>query len=52
VVPEVPPHLSRAESDAIGRRRRGRNLAILAVLIAVVVLFYLMAIVKMSHHGG
>lgn len=46
-----PPALSRAESDAIAKRRRGRNLALLAVLLAVVVLFYLMAIVKMSHHG-
>ncbi len=45
------PHLSRAESAAIGRRRRGRNLAMLVVLVAVVVLFYAMAWVKMAQHG-
>ncbi len=42
-------HLSRAESDALNRRRRGRNLAMLVALVAVVVLFYAISIVKLAH---
>jgi hypothetical protein len=30
------------------RKRRGRNIALLIVLVAVVVLFYVLAIVKLS----
>ena len=41
-------HLTRAESDAIARRRRGRNLARLLVLIVVSGLFYALAIVKLG----
>jgi hypothetical protein len=43
--------LSRAESAAIGRRRRGRNLAMLAVLVALCGLFYLITLVKLTQHG-
>jgi hypothetical protein len=43
------PHLSRAESDAIEKRRRGRNIALLVVLLALAGLFYAISIVKMSH---
>ena len=42
--------LSRAESAAIGHRRRGRNLAMLAVLLALCGLFYLITLVKLTHH--
>jgi hypothetical protein len=39
--------LSREDSDALARRRRGRNIAMLIALLAVSVLFYLMALVKL-----
>ncbi|MBN8888904.1 MAG: hypothetical protein J0H91_01260 [Rhodospirillales bacterium] len=42
--------LSRTESDALGRRRRGRNWALLAALLAFSALFYAIAIVKLSNH--
>ena len=45
------PPLSRAEMEALSRRRRGRNLAMLVALLALVGLFYLITIVKMSGHG-
>ena len=44
--------LSRTESAAIGRHRRGRNLAMLAVLLALCGLFYLITLVKLTHHGS
>ncbi len=44
-----PPHLSRADSEALGRRRRGRNLALLAALIGLAALFYFISIAKLSH---
>jgi len=34
------------------KRRRGRNLAVLAVLIGVVVLLFLVTIVKMGGNAG
>ncbi len=35
------------------RRRRGRNIALLIVLLALAVLFYVLAIVKLGgQHGG
>ena len=43
----LAPHLSRRESDAVARRRRGRNLALLAALVLVVALFYAITIAKM-----
>jgi hypothetical protein len=46
-------HLSREESDALARRRRGRNIAMLVVLLAVAALFYAIAVVKLAApHGG
>ncbi len=48
--PRLPP-LSRDASDALARRRRGRNIAMLVVLLAVAALFYAIAMVKLSIHG-
>ena len=36
---------------ALARRRRGRNIAMLVVLLALAVLFYAIAMVKLSHTG-
>lgn len=44
--------LSADEQAAIAaRRRRGRNWALLAVLIGLSVLFYAMTLVKLGHQG-
>jgi hypothetical protein len=43
-----PEHFSVAESDAINRRRRGRNWAIFAALILVMLMFYAITIVKLT----
>lgn len=40
-------HLTRADSRELARRRRGRNWAIFAVLVALMVLFYAITVVKM-----
>lgn len=48
-MPEVPDHFSRTDSQEIARRRRGRNLALLAALAAMCGLFYAIAMVKLSH---
>ena len=41
------------ETDAaLAKRRRGRNWAMLVVLVALAALFYAIAIVKMAHPGG
>jgi hypothetical protein len=52
--PQTPPpeHLSRQASKTLAAHRRGRNLLLLAVLLGLVVLFYLLAIVKLSHPGA
>jgi hypothetical protein len=36
---------------AAARRRRGRNIAMLVMLLAVAALFYGIAMVKMAEHG-
>jgi hypothetical protein len=41
--------LSRTESDAVARHRRGRNIAMLLALLALCGLFYLIALVKLAH---
>jgi predicted PurR-regulated permease PerM len=46
----VEPVVNPAAS-ALERRRRGRNLALLVVLLAVAGLFYAIAIVKLGGHG-
>jgi hypothetical protein len=48
-IEKVP--LSRAESDAVAKRRRGRNWALLAVLVAIMALFFAISIVKLSGTG-
>jgi len=46
------PPLSREESKELGKRRRGRNIAMLIALVAVSALFYAISMVKMSAHIG
>jgi hypothetical protein len=50
VIPQ-PDHLSRSQSVEIGRRRRGRNWAMLIILVSLAALFYAISIVKLFHHG-
>ena len=45
---DLLPPLSRAESQAIKRRRRGRNWLMFAALVALVGLFYAITLVKIS----
>jgi hypothetical protein len=45
--PRRPP-LTREEAAALARRRRGRNIALLVVLVGVAVLFYAIAMVKLA----
>jgi hypothetical protein len=47
-LPPLPP-LTREESAELGRRRRGRNWAVFLSLLALSLLFYGMAVVKMGH---
>jgi hypothetical protein len=46
---EGPP-LTRPQSDAVARTRRGRNWAMLAVLVSLALLFYALAFVKLGGH--
>ena len=41
------PPLSRADSERIARRRRGRSIAIMLALLLVAAMFYALTIVKM-----
>jgi hypothetical protein len=43
-------HFNREQSAELGRRRRGRNIAMLVSLLALSALFYAIAIVKLSGH--
>ncbi len=47
----VPPAPEPISDAALARRRRGRNLAMLVVLVAIVVLFYAISMVKMAQTG-
>jgi hypothetical protein len=46
-----PPRMTDAEAEAaeFRRRQRGRNIAMLVVLIGLSVLFFAITIVKMTH---
>jgi hypothetical protein len=44
-----PPRMTEAEAAEFRRRQKGRNVAILMVLIALSVLFFAVTIVKMIH---
>jgi hypothetical protein len=46
------PPLTRAESDLLAKKRRGRNIAMLVALVAIAVLFYAIAMVKLSGKMG
>ena len=41
-----PRHLTSAESSALRRRQRARNWAMLVILVALVALFYAIAMVR------
>ena len=52
---DLPPalsHLTRAESDLLAKKRRGRNIAMLIALCAIAGLFYAIAIVKLTGKMG
>lgn len=44
-----PPRMTEAEAAAFRRRQKGRNTAILVVLLGLCALFFAITIVKMSH---
>jgi hypothetical protein len=44
-----PPRMTDAEAEAFRRRRKGRNIALLLVLIGLSALFFAITIVKMTH---
>ena len=51
---EFPLQMQSDEAREFRRRRRGRNIAILVALIAICILFYAIAMVKLAEvgHGG
>ena len=46
--PQKLPALTRSDSEAMARRRRGRNIALLFVLLFVAALFYAISMVKLA----
>jgi hypothetical protein len=44
--------LSRDDSAALGRRRRGKNLVLLAVLVGLVALFYAISVARLLRAQG
>lgn len=44
-----PPAMSQRQAAEFVRKRRGRNIALLVVLVAVAALFYAISIVKLMH---
>lgn len=44
---DFPPRPTPVEAEALRRRQRGRNLALLAVLLGLVALFYAISLVKL-----
>ncbi|MDJ0389407.1 hypothetical protein QMO56_14910 [Roseomonas sp. E05] len=47
---DTPGGMTEAEKKAFIRRRRGRNWALLIALLALVALFYFIAMARMSIH--
>ena len=47
-MPEDPPRPTALEAETLRRRRRGRNWAMIIVLIALSLLFYAITIVKLT----
>lgn len=45
-----PPRPTPEQAAEIVRRRRGRNIAMIIVLLALVLLFYAITVVKFLHH--
>jgi hypothetical protein len=48
---EFPPRPTPIEAADMIRRQRGRNVALLVVLVALVVLFFAITVVKLGHMG-
>ncbi len=46
-----PPRPGPVEAAEMIRRQRGRNLALLAVLASLAVLFFAITVVKLGHFG-
>jgi hypothetical protein len=46
---EFPPRPGPLEAAEVQRRQRGRNVAVMVVLAALVVLFFAITIVKLAH---
>ena len=44
-----PPAMSPRQAAEFVRKRRGRNIALLVVLVALAALFYAISIVKLAH---
>lgn len=44
-----PPRMTEAEAAAFRQRQKGRNIAMLLVLIGLASLFFAITIVKMTH---
>jgi hypothetical protein len=47
----LPPAPGRESDATLARRRRGRNIATLVILLALAALFYAIAMVKMAQTG-
>lgn len=45
-----PPRMTDAEAAEFRRRQKGRNVAMLVVLLGLSALFFAITIVKMTHH--
>jgi Tfp pilus assembly protein PilX len=48
---DFPPRPTPAQSAELIRRQRGRNIALMVVLISLVVLFFGITVVKLGHMG-
>jgi hypothetical protein len=46
---EDPPRMTKAEAAEFRRRQKGRNIAMLLVLMGLAALFFAITIVKLTH---